>query len=224
MLRKEIKVISKSGISYQLENGKILKFKPWLGDLFSFKYDEIMEKSIFPKKFKSDMVKHENTIRSELKDIHKKEVLELACGSGSLSKQLPEDNIYIGIDISPGLVKTAVKKFKSAGFKNARFFISDVSDLPFEDNSFDICICSLSLNFFPDTERTAEEIYRVLKQGGCFFCCVPVPERVPEGSTVRGTLHTEAELEKIFTGRHFSFNSFSDQINGALFYFKGEKT
>lgn len=147
MLRKEITIVSRKDINYQLENGKILKFKPWLGDFLSFMYDSIMEKSIFPKKFQADMDKHSDFLKSQLKEIHKSMVLELACGSGSLSQQLPSDNRYTGTDISPGLIKAAVKKFRSAGFNNTEFYISDVSDLPFEDGCFDACVCSLSLNF-----------------------------------------------------------------------------
>ncbi len=50
MIKKEISIIQKKGINYRLNSGRIIKQKPWLGDLLSFKYDSIMEKSIFPKK------------------------------------------------------------------------------------------------------------------------------------------------------------------------------
>ncbi len=40
-------IIKKQGINYlRDENGKIKKYKPWLGDLFSFLYDRIMVKSL----------------------------------------------------------------------------------------------------------------------------------------------------------------------------------
>ena len=52
MLKDEIKVIRKKGLYYIVKNGdRLLKFKPWLGDIFSFLYDFIMKNSIFPKKF-----------------------------------------------------------------------------------------------------------------------------------------------------------------------------
>ena len=222
MLKKEIKIVSKKGINYQLENGKKLKFKPWLGDFLSFKYDSIMEKSIFPKKFNADIFKHFDFLKSALKEIKERSVLELACGSGSLSGQLPAENSYTGIDISPALIKIAIQKFKTAGFKTPEFFISDVSALPFEADSYDYCICSLSLNFFPDTEKTVKEIFRILKPGGSFFCTVPVSERTPEGSIIRGTMLSEKGLQKLFTETGFSFTEY-DFSNGAVFYFKTVK-
>lgn len=52
MLKSGIKAIEKNGLYYIVEaGGRLLKFKPWLGNLFSFLYDLFMEKSIFPKHF-----------------------------------------------------------------------------------------------------------------------------------------------------------------------------
>ena len=56
MLKNGTKVISKKELHYVVEDGgNLLKFKPWLGDAFSFLYDVIMAKSIFPNKFGGDM-------------------------------------------------------------------------------------------------------------------------------------------------------------------------
>ncbi len=35
--------------------GKKIKYKPWLGDLFSVYYDFLMKNSVFPKKFQASM-------------------------------------------------------------------------------------------------------------------------------------------------------------------------
>ena len=123
-----------------------------------------MEKSIFPKKFNADINLHEKSLEELYRSIHGSIIIELACGSGSISRQLPSDNSYTGIDISPGLIKTALKRFSGKGFTDPQFFISDASDLPFKDSIFDICICNLSLNFFPDISASAAEINRILKQ------------------------------------------------------------
>ena len=57
--QKEFSIIEKQGISYLLDDkGKIKKFRPWLGDIFSFLYDRIMERKIFPKLFNADIEKH----------------------------------------------------------------------------------------------------------------------------------------------------------------------
>lgn len=59
-----------------------------------------MEKSIFPKKFEASIDSHTDFLKSELKDIHNCNVLELAAWSGILAGVLNNDNSYAGIDIS----------------------------------------------------------------------------------------------------------------------------
>ena len=135
MLKNGIKVTSRKGLHYILkDSGKVLKFKPWLGDAFSILYDFIMEKSIFPKKFDGDISQHYEILRKEMKGIHEKRVLELATRSGSAVNFLPIDNQYTGTDISQGLLRKAIKSFRNAGFRNAEFYVTSADDLPFGDN------------------------------------------------------------------------------------------
>ena len=61
MLKKDRRAIKKNGLYYIVEDGgRLLKFKPWLGDAFSFLYDFFMKNSIFPKKFGRDIKKHDS--------------------------------------------------------------------------------------------------------------------------------------------------------------------
>jgi len=178
MIKGDIETITKNHLHYIVEKGKITRFKPWLGDSFSFLYDFIMKSFIFPKKIGGDINKHCEILRQELKDIHGKHVLELATGSGSAVSFLPNDNKYTGTDISPGLLRKAVKSFRDAGFKDTEFYVVNADDLPLDDNIFSICLCLLSLNFFNDVKKVFQEIKRILIPGGVFICSVPVPETV----------------------------------------------
>ncbi len=220
MLKSGIRVIKKKNLCYIAENENSVKqIKPWLGDAFSFLYDFIMKNSIFPKKFGGDIRKHYEILSQELKNIHGKRILELATGSGSAVNFLPNDNQYTGTDISPGLLRKAVKSFRSAGFKEAEFYVTSADDLPFDDNIFSICLCILSLNFFNDIEKTFQEIKRVLVPDALFICSVPVPERNRLQSTIRGTLYSEEELGRICREQGFRLESFPNE-NGALLYFR----
>jgi SAM-dependent methyltransferase len=220
MLKSGIRVIKKKNLCYIAENeNSVKRFKPWLGDSFSFLYDFIMKSSIFPKKFGGDMNKHYEILSQELKDVHGKRVLELATGSGSAVNFLGNDNQYTGTDISPGLLRKAVKSFKNAGFEEAEFYVTNADDLPFDDNFFDICLCILSLNFFSDVKEVLQEIKRVLVPGAIFLCSVPVPERNRLQSTIRGTLYSEEELERMCQKHGFKFESMPDK-NGVLLYFR----
>jgi hypothetical protein len=76
MIKNKLKITNKKGLHYVVEDGgRLLKFKPWLGDTFSFLYDFIMKSSIFPKKFGGDINKHYEILSNELKSIHKMRVL-----------------------------------------------------------------------------------------------------------------------------------------------------
>jgi SAM-dependent methyltransferase len=220
MLKNGIKAIEKKGLYYIVEDGgRLLKFKPWLGDAFSFLYDFVMKSSIFPKKFGGDINKHYEILSNELKGVHKKRVLELATGSGSAVNFLPNDNQYTGTDISPGLLRKAVKSFRNADFKNAEFYVTSADYLPFDDNLFDIVLCILSLNFFSDINKVLQEVKRVSVQAGIFICSVTVPERNKIQSTIRGTLYSEEELERICKEHGLSYETIPSE-NGALLYFK----
>jgi len=220
MLKTEIRVKKKGGLYYIVDDQTgIRQCKPWLGDAFAFLYDFIMQRSIFPKKFGGDMALHYETLGHELQGVQGKRVLELATGSGSAVHFLPPDNRYAGTDISPGLLKQAVKRFRTAGFENADFYVASADDLPFADNLFDLVLCILSLNFFNDIASVMKEVKRVMVPGAVFFCSVPVANRNRRQSKIRGTLHSEEALKQICSARGFRFESIPCE-NGALFYFK----
>jgi len=168
-LKESINIVEKKNLyRLQSDDNEIIKFKPWLGDLFSCFYDRIMGKSIFPKKFKANIQYHFEILKNEFNDIHNKDILEIATGTGNSAYFLNNDINYYGIDISKGLLQEALKKFSDLGFKNVKLFVANVDSLPFNDNSFDICICNLSLNFFKNTEIVISEIKRILKTDGVF--------------------------------------------------------
>jgi ubiquinone/menaquinone biosynthesis C-methylase UbiE len=219
-IKESVTTVKRKGIYYLLDNdNKIKRFKPWLGDVFSFLYDGIMEKTIFPKKFFGSISKHYEILNNEFKDIHNKNILELACGSGDAVKFLNNDIIYTGIDISRGLLCIANKKLNQNRFLNFELYIADACDLPFKDNCFDVGICNLSLNFFNNIDHFISELKRVLIKDALFYCSVPIPERKNPKATIHGILYTAEELKKRFQNQNFYFEELPYE-NGALLYFK----
>lgn len=222
-LKPTIKVIKKKDLYYTLDSeNRLIRYRPWLGDSFSFLYDLIMERTIFPKKFGGDIDRHYEILGQALANIRGKRVLELATGSGSAVRFLDHENRYTGTDISVGLLKQAAKRFKKANFADPEFYVASADDLPFQDGTFDLCLCILSLNFFGSAETVFQEIDRLLVPGGTFVCSVPVPERNKLASTIRGVLHSEAELEHICQAHGFRFEPIPCE-NGVLLYFKAHK-
>jgi ubiquinone/menaquinone biosynthesis C-methylase UbiE len=143
----------------------------------------------------------------------------LGTGSGSAVHFIDNDNDYTGTDISPGLLRKASKRFLKEGFHNLGFFVISADDLPFEDDSYEVCLCILSLNFIGNIETVFREVHRVLCPGGAFYCCVPVPERNRRQSKIRGILYSETELAEICKKRGFEYVPFPFE-NGVLLYFK----
>jgi SAM-dependent methyltransferase len=201
---------------------QLRRFKPWLGDAFSFIYDRVMTNSVFPKKFGADVGRHYEILSSELADMRDKPTLEVGTGTGSAVHFLDPSNQYAGVDVSPGLLRQAAAHFKAAGFREPELYVASGDDLPFADATFDLCLCILSLNFIGNTEGAIEEIRRVLTPRGHFVCSVPVPERNRQGSTIHGVLHSETELEKICNDHGLSFDPIPRE-NGALLYFMATK-
>lgn len=219
-IKPDIRIIQRGDFCYLADNkNRITRFTPWLGDSFSFLYDLIMSRSVFPRKFGGDMQKHYGTLTQALAGVQRMCVLELGTGSGSTVHFLKNDNQYTGVDVSPGLLKQAAKRFIRAGFQNPEFYVVSADDLPFESGSFDVCLCILSLNFIGNVEKVFQEINRVLLPNGQFLCSVPVPERNWLQSRIRGILYSENELEDICQRHGFQFKPISCK-NGTLLYFR----
>jgi ubiquinone/menaquinone biosynthesis C-methylase UbiE len=217
VITKEIK-----GINYIFENKKPIKYDSWVTDLMANRYEKIMIKKVFPKLFGSSYEKHNDILKKEYSDIYQKNVLELGTGSGNISFLLDNNNNYTGIDISPKLLMIAKKALLDNGFKYYNLYVSSADALPFEQCSYDICICNLSLNFFPEIHEVVAQIYSVLKSDGKFICSVPVIERNKLNNHTRGTQFTESRLNELFTSFGFKFSTLPYH-NGALLYFSTQK-
>ena len=57
-------------------------------------------------------------LNKEFENLHNLKIIEIATGSGTISEFLPNDNKYVGIDISKGLLKKAYSRFKESRMKD----------------------------------------------------------------------------------------------------------
>ena len=88
----------------------------------------------------------------------------------------------------------------------AEVVLSDVERLPFRDSSFDAAWCNDSFHHYPDPERAAFQIWRVLAPGGTFVigdAWQPAPARaimnawMPHSREGDVRIYSEAELRHI---------------------------
>jgi demethylmenaquinone methyltransferase/2-methoxy-6-polyprenyl-1,4-benzoquinol methylase len=100
-------------------------------------------------------------------------VLDICTGTGELAKLLlkkvgPQGSLT-GADFCEDMLKVARKKLSPIP-KNLSFVLSDARELAFPDNTFDAVTVSFGMRNVPDTAAALNEIKRVLKPGGRFFC------------------------------------------------------
>jgi ubiquinone/menaquinone biosynthesis C-methylase UbiE len=97
--------------------------------------------------------------------------LEIGAGTGYFSLNLMQDGV-IGAatctDISPGMLETLEGNAATIGVE-VETAACDASELPFEDESFDLVLGHAVLHHLPDLDRAFAEFARVLRPGGTVF-------------------------------------------------------
>jgi len=103
-----------------------------------------------------------------------KRVLEVACGSGVVTRQLravmPADAHLTATDLSEGMV--AYARSRMPGVAGMDFQPADAAALPFPDASFDAIVCQFGIMFVPDKAAAYKEFRRVLAPGGTLLFSV----------------------------------------------------
>jgi len=125
-------------------------------------------------------------------------ILDIATGTGkqafAFAKQGHE---VIGIDLSEAMLKVANKKNR---YGNVRFEVADATNLPFEDNSFDVSCVSFGLHDMPLTirEKALKEMVRVTKTKGTV---VIVDYALPRNKIGRFLIY---HFVNLYEGRYYS--------------------
>lgn len=92
--------------------------------------------------------------------------IDLGCGTGIYSIWLAEKGLSVtGVDISKEMLKVAKEKSDdkhlAIDYKQA-----DLYHLPYADETFDLAVCNIVLEFVDSPELVIAESLRVLKKGG----------------------------------------------------------
>lgn len=96
-------------------------------------------------------------------------VLDLACGTGIVARTLAsrlENGIEItALDFDARMLDVARAVSERNGL-DIDWLEGDASALPFPNSSFDLVLCQMAIQFFPDRPKALAEAHRVLKAGG----------------------------------------------------------
>ena len=96
-------------------------------------------------------------------------VLDIPCGGGFAFRGLRsgQDCRYVAADISSDMLRRARSRATQLGVADLMEFTeADVTDLPFQDNTFDLALTFNGLHCLPDPQAAVFELARVLKPGG----------------------------------------------------------
>jgi len=100
-------------------------------------------------------------------------VLDVACGTGIIARLAAEQvgGTVTGLDINPGMLAVARKTVSPNN--SFEWYESSAEEMPLADESFDVVLSQVGLQFVPDKLRALNEMYRVLVPGGRLYLNVP---------------------------------------------------
>lgn len=112
----------------------------------------------------------------ELADLRPGErILDLACGTGvvtRLAAQQVGGSSVVAVDVNPGMLDVARTTTPDPAIE---WYQASAESLPLDDATFDVVICQMGLQFFPDKPAALSEIRRVLKPNGRIVLNAPGP-------------------------------------------------
>jgi len=113
----------------------------------------------------------------DLADIQPGErVLDVACGTGIVARvaapRIGPEGTVAGADINPGMVTVARSLPADVPIQ---WHEASADSLPFPDDTFNLVLCQLGLQFFPDRAAALREMHRVLLPSGRASVLVPGP-------------------------------------------------
>ena len=106
-------------------------------------------------------------------------VLDVACGTGVVTRLAAErvgDGTVAGLDVNPGMLQVARQV---AGCTAIEWHEASAEALPLGDETFDVVLCQMGIQFVPDRLGAMREMQRVLVPGGRVVLNVPGPAPPP---------------------------------------------
>ena len=140
---------------------------PISGKIFTGSIPKLYQEHLVPMMFESYALDLAQRLTSSLSAKPNAKVLELAAGTGVVTRHLaallPSSTSITATDLNPAMLAIALH----LGTPRAvTWEQADALKLPFPDASFDAVVCQFGVMFFPDKSKAFSEARRVLKPGG----------------------------------------------------------
>lgn len=141
-----------------------------------------------------------------------KKVLDVGCGNGELIRMLAEEgHECVALDLSENRLAKFKDKAKKLGIVQIQ---GDAINVPLQDSSIDVIMCSEVLEHIKDYENVLKEVHRVLKPHGRIIVSVPYKEELMEMVCPHcgkrfvpyGHLHSFDKSKLVSSMNHCGFN------------------
>ncbi|ONI40504.1 hypothetical protein AN639_11055 [Candidatus Epulonipiscium fishelsonii] len=101
------------------------------------------------------------TVWKQLGNIQNKKILDFGSGFGFTSNHLAKNNDVTAIELDPTMIEASEKEYH---YKQIQGGLSELKDVA--DETFDLVICHLVLEFVSEQTQILSELIRVLKKDG----------------------------------------------------------
>lgn len=148
------------------------------------------------------------------------EVLDVAAGSGNPAIPAAQAGARVtALDLAPSLLEIGRRRALDAGV-DVDFIEGDAEALPFDNESFDVALSVVGVQFAPRHELAARELARVVRPGGSIVLCSWTPRgfigqflktvaprmpKLPEGASPPPLWGDDGHVSKLFAGAGFQF-------------------
>ena len=158
-------------------------------------------------------------------------VLDVATGTGivaiEVAKTLGNEGKVIGMDFSPKMLERCQAKISALGLENIELILTDVDDLDYPAQSFDVIFCSSAIVLFRDVIKVLNQWFNWLKPHGCIafsvysessFFTPTVMKVTSESGYQLPNFHllmgTQAKCETVLTNIGYSIERFETEQLG----------
>jgi 2-polyprenyl-3-methyl-5-hydroxy-6-metoxy-1,4-benzoquinol methylase len=157
-----------------------------------------------------------NRCLGELKDdLTGKLVLEAGCGAGRFTELLLKKGATLVSSDLSSAVEVNAENFPV----NQKHLViqSDINDMPYADESFDVVVCLGVIQHTTNSEKTIEDLYKLVKKGGTlvidhysfnrshYFRLAPLYRNILKKKTAEQTIPYTQRLVKKFLPWHKKF-------------------
>jgi SAM-dependent methyltransferase len=118
-------------------------------------------------------------LKARLENVCGKRVLEIGCGRGGFAAWLgtapaPQRPAEIfACDFSPVAVGIAREFGQSRGASGISYRVEDITNISFQNDSFDVVISCETIEHVPDPRKAVSELARIMRPGGTMYLTCP---------------------------------------------------